>query len=186
MIQQPKSRPLWAEPTLLDPQQGPGVTLTFTTAFIFSELWMETVETKYTFTVKAVALKNLDLWPVSLFHRGKKWAHSGNVFAVKKQRRNELFKLERGLILEICPQITLNAPLCIKKQLTLQKTSVIRCVFCEMTQQTAFKLQIWDCWEKITINQRELWRANQQNQLPCWHQHLRKPMEAFWNFWMEM
>lgn len=80
------------------------------------ELWMETVESKYMFTVKAVALKNLDLWPVSLFHRGKKWAHSGNVFAVKKQQRNELFKLERGLILEICPQITLNAPLCIKKK----------------------------------------------------------------------
>lgn len=33
----------------------------------------------------------------------------------KKQRQNELFKLEPGLILENCPQITLNARLCMRK-----------------------------------------------------------------------
>lgn len=85
-----------------------------------------------------------DLWPVSLFHRGKQWAHSGNVFAVKKQRRNELFKLECGLILEIGPQITLNAPLHIKKTTYVTKTIChLMCVLWNNTQ-TAFKLLIWD------------------------------------------
>lgn len=48
------------------------------------ELWMETVESKYTFTVEPVTLKRLTSDPWAYTTAGKQWAHSGNVFAVKK------------------------------------------------------------------------------------------------------
>lgn len=48
------------------------------------ELWMETAESKYTFTVEPVTLKRLTSDPWAYTTAGKQWAHSGNVFAVKK------------------------------------------------------------------------------------------------------
>lgn len=70
------------------------------------DLWMETLESKYMFTVKAVTLTS-DLWACS---RGGNYELTQEMCLLSKVVSvTELVKLHLVVILEIRPQITLNA-----------------------------------------------------------------------------